>query len=244
MNIEDIMKTAKDFPVGVSGDQAFPYAVLLQDYDGLKNPNDQFDYIKIQNQQDVLEDLAKKRFEFLALRDDIKYILKHRDDFQNTDGTSVEREKLSKDFDVVVDAINTMQKEASACTRDPNKCEFTKFDVSKFNLPIPKAEEWPDIAGSYKLSDGSRVVQFEQNGRFITCHDPTPNFDHLVQGEWNGSFFDCTVTRRNLQDGCVTQMSQKITVPDQGVLKCEVINTDGKCDLPQNFTGISTWFKN
>ena len=132
----DIIKTAKDFPIGVAGDKAFPYAVVLQDYDGLKNPNDQFVYIEIQNRQDVLEDLAKKRFEFLALRDDFKYILKHSDDFQNADGTSVDREKLSKDFDSVVDAINTMQREASVCARDAKQCEFTKFDVAKFSVPV------------------------------------------------------------------------------------------------------------
>jgi len=135
LNLEDIIKTAKEFPVGVSGDKAFPYAVLLQDYDGLKTPNDQFVYVDIQNRQDVLEDLAKKRFEFLALRDDLKYILKHSDDFKNVDGTSVDRDKLSKDFDGVVDAINTMQREASNCTRDASRCEFTKFEVAKVSVP-------------------------------------------------------------------------------------------------------------
>jgi hypothetical protein len=136
LNLEDIMKTAKEFPIGVSGDKAFPYAVLLQDYDGLKNPNDQFVYVDIQNRQDVLEDLAKKRFEFLALRDDLKYVLKHSDDFQNADGTPVVRDKLSQDFNDVVDAINTMQREASVCTRDARQCEFTKFEVAKFSVPM------------------------------------------------------------------------------------------------------------
>lgn len=48
MTLEDIVKTAKEFPIGVSGDKAFPYAVLLQDYEGLRNPNDQFVYVDIQ----------------------------------------------------------------------------------------------------------------------------------------------------------------------------------------------------
>jgi hypothetical protein len=109
--------------------------VLLQDYTGLKNPNDLFVPVDIQNRQEVLEDLAKKRFEFLALRDNIKYILKHSDDFQNADGTPVVREKLSKDLDEVVAAINTMQRQASVCSRDALKCEFTTFDISKFALP-------------------------------------------------------------------------------------------------------------
>src|SRR5271157_76032 len=147
LNLEDIMSTAKSFPVDVSGDKAFPYAVLLEDYSSLKSPNDKFDYVQIQNQQDVLEDLAKKRFEFLALRDDLKYILKHSDDFQNADGTPANtpanRDKLSKDFDEVINAINTMEKEASACSRDASQCIFTNFDTAKFVLPVvtPKAED-------------------------------------------------------------------------------------------------------
>jgi hypothetical protein len=136
LNVDDIMKTARDFPISVSGDKAFPYAVMLQDYDSLKNPNDKFVYVDIQNRQDVLEDLAKKRFEFLALRDDFKYILKHIEDFQNADGTSVDRDKLSKDFDAVVSAINTMQHEASVCTRDAGQCTFTNFEVAKFAVPM------------------------------------------------------------------------------------------------------------
>jgi hypothetical protein len=111
---------------------------LLESYDGLKNPNDQFVYVDIQNQQDVLEDLARKRFEFLELRDNLKYILKFSDDFTNADGTPVDRNKLIENFDEVVAAINTMQDEASACTKDAGKCNFTNFDVSKFNLPNPK----------------------------------------------------------------------------------------------------------
>jgi hypothetical protein len=135
LNLEDILVTAKQFPISVAGDKAFPYAVLLQDYDCLKNPNDKFVYVEIQNRQDVLEDLAKKRFAFLALRDDLAYILKHAEDFQNVDGTPFVRETLLANFDEVVNAINTMQKEAAACTRDAQQCSFTKFDVAKFSVP-------------------------------------------------------------------------------------------------------------
>jgi len=173
LNLEDIMVTAKQFSIGVSGDKAFPYAVLLQDYDSLKNPNDQFVYIEIQNRQDVLEDLAKKRFEFLALRDDLKYILKHSGDFQNADGTAVDRDKLSKDFDSVVDAINTMQREASVCTRDAKQCEFTKFDVAKFSVPVlAKGKTMPKtvpnfvglrLAEANLLSQQTGILLFEED---------------------------------------------------------------------------------
>ncbi|HME09427.1 MAG TPA: hypothetical protein VKG25_20375 [Bryobacteraceae bacterium] len=154
LNLEDIMHTAKTFPVDVSGDKAFPYEVLLEDYSTLKSPNDQFDYIQIQAQQDVLEDLAKKRFEFLTLRDDFQYILKHIGDFQNADGSPANRDQLSKEFEEVVNEINSMEKQASACVRDASKCAFTIFDTSKFALPTltQKATD-PQIARGTILAD-------------------------------------------------------------------------------------------
>jgi hypothetical protein len=81
----------------------------------------------------VLADLASKRFEFIALPDNLEYILKHIEDFKNDDGTPAARDQLSKQFDDAV--INSMEREASACTRDPLQCTFTTFEVAKFDLP-------------------------------------------------------------------------------------------------------------
>ena len=136
LSLEDIMTTARRFPVDVYGGNSFAYAVLLGDYKDLRSPNDAFNYYKIRTQQDVLADLARKRFEFLALRDDIKYILHHSDDFVNSDGTDVDRDALSRQFDDVVAELNTMEDQASDCASDPSKCHFSTFDTSKFKLPM------------------------------------------------------------------------------------------------------------
>ncbi len=146
LSVEDIMATARQFPVAVSGDKAFPYAVQLQDYTALKNPNDNFTFYDIQQQQDVLADLAKKRFGFLTLRDNISYILKHSDAFANPDGSAVDRDALSNTFDDVTSQINTMETEASACARDAGQCKFTTFDVSKFKLPGLATKQVPVVS--------------------------------------------------------------------------------------------------
>jgi hypothetical protein len=136
LDVVDVITTAKSFPVEVAKEgQAVPYTVQIQEYKGLKNPNDQFVYVDIQNQREVLLDLAKKRFEFLALRDNIKYILKHSDDFTNSDGSPVDRDELKKMFDEVIGNINTLQKEASVCTRDAGKCNLSTLDTTKYVLP-------------------------------------------------------------------------------------------------------------
>jgi hypothetical protein len=138
LGVDDIMKTARAFPPAVAGDNGFPYSAQLSDYKGLKSPNDAFGYVDIQNQQDVMADLAKKRFQFLALRDDLAFVLKHSDDFENKDGSDVDHDALSHDFDEVVREINSMQLQLSQCSKDPGKCQFTDFDVSKFLVPRPR----------------------------------------------------------------------------------------------------------
>jgi hypothetical protein len=174
--------------------KAFPYAVLLQDYDGLKNPNDQFVFIDIQNRQDVLEDLARKRFEFLALRDDLKYILKHSEDFQNSDGTPVDRDKVTKDYDEVVDAINTMQMEASACTRDASKCSFTKLDIAKFAVPklVKEAKPEPKEAITIDMTlDGV-----------------------LLAGEWRNATDLTQMSSEDKRNTLIVEMSNHTRIPE------------------------------
>lgn len=165
LNLEDIMKTARQFPLDVAGDMSFAYVALVQDYAVLKNPNDKFNYIDIQNRQDVLEDLGKRRFEFLALRDDIRYILKHLEDFQNADGTPLDRAKLGQELDEIVNAINSMEKEAKNCSQDATQCKFTLFDAGKFAIPVlaKKTEDVLLTKGAFIVSQDPLAVMLRDS---------------------------------------------------------------------------------
>lgn len=143
---DDIMKTAKGFPVAVAGGNAFPFSVTVQNYTALHNPSDEFNYIQIANQQDVLADLMRKRFEFLELRDDYAFIMKHIDDFENRDGTTVVVDTVERLRQEIIAAINKMQKEAVACTKDAGKCEFTVFDTGPFLAAKPKLKSHGAVA--------------------------------------------------------------------------------------------------
>jgi hypothetical protein len=143
LSVDDIMATARQFPVAVSGDKAFPYSVQLQDYTALKNPNDNFTFYDIQQQQDVLADLARKRFEFLTLRDNVSYILKHSDAFANPDGSAVDRDALSKTSDDVTSQINTMETEASACARMPASASSRRSTFLNSSSPGLRRSRYP-----------------------------------------------------------------------------------------------------
>lgn len=148
----EIMQKAHDFPPTVAGNLAVPFAVSLANYRAVRLPNDQFDFIQIKNQQDVLAEHAKKRFEFLTQKNSISYARLHPEQFVGADAA-----KLAKQLSGITDAINTMETEASACLRDASKCKFTPFDISDFPLPpIRPLAPAKSLAGKWRQS-GSGV---------------------------------------------------------------------------------------
>jgi PASTA domain len=162
----EIMQKAHDFPPTVAGNLAVPFAVSLANYNTLKLPNDQFDFIQIQNQQDVLAEHAQKRFEFLTQRNSISYARQHPEQFVGADDA-----KLAKELSDITDAINKMETEASACLRDASKCEFTKFDISDFPLPQllspsqhPSSITVPDV-----LEEDASVAQATLEALGLRC---------------------------------------------------------------------------
>lgn len=158
---EDIMETARQFPVEIGEGEAFVYGAMLQDYKTLRSPNDAFDYYQIQAQQEALAELAKKRFEFMALRDDIAFILKHSDDFMNPDGTDVNRAPLSADFDTVTTQINDMVDKMSAYSRDASKADLPTYDAGKFKLPVLREKtgvEVPSFVGLRMVAIESALI--------------------------------------------------------------------------------------
>lgn len=144
---EDIIETARQFPVKIGHGEASVYGAMIQDYKTLRSPNDAFDYYQIRAQQEALAELAKRRFEFLALRGDMTYILKHADQFMNRDGSDVDRAALSADFDTVTSQINDMVEKMSAYSRDASKADLPTYDVNQFNLPVAREEVGVPVTG-------------------------------------------------------------------------------------------------
>ena len=238
-DIEAVMARLKAFPTQVKNNPV-PYDVQVANYNTLALPEGP-NPIDIQAQKDALADYARIQLKLLALRNDIEFLQLHSDFFVNPPSSTT----LTQWQEFVTDQLNQLTHQASKCIDNPKDgCALFALKLPEtFSMPERKTNSCPNIAGTYKRSDGNRVIQFVQDGFSITCHDPDSSFDHLGKGEWNGSFFEYTVTRRNIQGGCVTQMYGRLTVPSPGSLKAEILGTDGKCDLLPNFTDSSDWFK-
>lgn len=135
LTLEDVMKTARDFPINVAGDKSYAYSVMLSDYSSLHNPSDDYNFYDTRHQQDVLLDLSKRRLEFFTLKNDISYILRNIDDFMNDDGSPAVRNELAQTLGNVVQALNAIDTGSSQCARDAGKCEFAPFEVGTYSLP-------------------------------------------------------------------------------------------------------------
>lgn len=239
-DIEAVMARLKAFPAQVQNNPV-PYEVQVANYNTLALP-DGPNPIDIQAQKDALVDYAKIQVKLLSIRNDIEFIQLHPQFYLSSPAHSV----LTAWNEFVTDQINQLVRHASKCVDNPvGGCDLFALKLPEnFSLPERKVNICPNIAGSWKRSDGLLVVKFEQDDTTIICHAPDPSFDHLGIGQWNGSFFEYNITRRNLQNGCVTIMFAKVMVPAQNTLKVEVTGSDGRCDLATTFIENSVWLRN
>lgn len=110
-------------------------------------------------------------------------------------------------------------------------------------MPQRKPNLCPSINGALRRADGARTVQLTQDGLTISCVDDDPSYEHQGSGQWNGTFFDYRVFRKNIVTGCVTQMFGEIdaSVPGQFVLR--IVGSDARCDLSATFAETTQWQK-
>ena len=96
----------------------------------------------------------------------------------------------------------------------------------------------PNVRGFWKRADGV-VWNFTQNrctlGGTIT---DTSTFIQTISGVFfDNRTADAVFSRTNLSTGCQTNLYTTITVLSvPNLIRINVYSTDGKCDLPQNFT--------
>lgn len=183
LTLEDVMRTARDFPINVSGDKSYAYSVMLSDYGSLHNPRDDYNFYDTQHQQDVLLDLSKRRLEFFTLKNDISYILRNIEDFINDDETPPQRNALSQTLGEVVQALNSIDTGLSQCARDAGKCEFGSFEIGTYQLPklrpgVKPPIRMPSYKGMTMAEIKSRAIPYG-----IWCSpDPEGGSDYLFHG--------------------------------------------------------------
>ncbi|OQW94860.1 MAG: hypothetical protein BWK79_04500, partial [Beggiatoa sp. IS2] len=96
----------------------------------------------------------------------------------------------------------------------------------------------PDISGPWQRAPDNFVMDFDQDGCKITCSNAgSPGFDHEIKGKWSpkDKRFNHVITRKNLKDGCITQLRGYINVITNDKIKATIFSSDGRCDLPTNF---------
>lgn len=181
LTLEDVMKTARAFPLNVSGDQSYAYSVMLADFSSLANPSDSYNFYDTQHQQDVLADLAKQRLEFFTLKNDLSYILRNIEDFENEDGTPADRTALTLTLGQVVQALNAIDSGSSQCARDAQKCQFAPFEIGSYSLPKVKAGVQPPVKlPNYVGMTLSQITRGNFPWEIWVCED-----ENDVHGGWD-----------------------------------------------------------
>ena len=123
---------------------------------------------------------------------------------------------------------------------------FALFPVILANLslyapPVHAQATCPNISGPFQRKTDNLIIDWNQNGCYISADSPSGGFDHKISGQWRGNKFDYRVLRRNISNGCSTTMYGRLYVLNSYQLTTEIYGTDGRCDLPTSFTETSIW---
>ncbi len=110
-------------------------------------------------------------------------------------------------------------------------------------LFISNALACPNIAGSYMRPGDNLIIFWQQDECQISADSPSQGFNHVLKGRWSGSYFDYSVARSNIKNGCNTKMYGRLYYESPVQVRTEIYGTDGRCDLPANFTEHSVWEK-
>ena len=107
--------------------------------------------------------------------------------------------------------------------------------------PVYAQAACPNISGPFQRRTDNLIVDWNQNGCYISADSPSGGFDHRITGQWRGNKFDYRVLRRNISNGCTTTMYGRLYVLNNSQITTEIYGTDGRCDLPTAFTETSMW---
>ena len=99
------------------------------------------------------------------------------------------------------------------------------------------------IVGTWNSSSPSSVsADIRRNGCDFSARVTAPLFNHAVSGRYSGgSNYSITITRTNQTTGCTTLMFGSVTVMSAVQMQWVITGTDGKCDLPVNYSETRSW---
>jgi hypothetical protein len=105
------------------------------------------------------------------------------------------------------------------------------------------ARQCANIEGVWNSSAPSSVSEnIRQNGCNFSGTLTTALFNHTISGKYLGSSnYSISITRTNKITACTTVMNGRMTLESGAGFRTDIASTDGRCDLPVNFTEARMW---
>jgi hypothetical protein len=167
--LAQMIEKAHKFPTLVSGNQATPYQVLLDEYGGLELPGDNLNFFDHEQQTECLLFNSRLLNDFTTLVNDIDFIRKHLDRFHNPDGSPPDDVDLQQARQQCLVIVDQLTRSISDCIRDATTCvHFTQSPEDFTNrLPIlrePRSgqQRVPHLIGT-KAVTGPDVLHLTKN---------------------------------------------------------------------------------
>jgi hypothetical protein len=105
------------------------------------------------------------------------------------------------------------------------------------------AHQCANIEGAWNSPAPSSVSEnIRQTGCSFSGTLTSALFNHAISGKYLGnSTYSISISRTNKISGCTTVMHGRMNLVSEAEFQTIMAGTDGKCDLPVNFTETRVW---
>jgi hypothetical protein len=131
--LEEMFERAKVIARQIGDRGATPISVMLDGYEELKLPTDDISSVEEAHAREVVRRLEKDYHSLLECRQDIDYVLRHQDYFEN-----VRVKALNDAARQIAKDLNTIVEKADACSRDFGQCAFFSPVLPDMERLIPE----------------------------------------------------------------------------------------------------------
>lgn len=153
--LEELFERAKVIARQIGNRGGSPISVTLDGYDELKLPTDDISSIEEANAKDVMRELERDYHGLLECQQDINFVLRHQDYFENVKVKALNQagKQIARDLNLIVER-------ADACSSDFSKCQLfspTFPDMEKLIPERKKKSVRPKVARARKLRRAERI---------------------------------------------------------------------------------------
>ncbi|PFL50206.1 hypothetical protein COJ30_29615 [Bacillus anthracis] len=128
---EQMIHDAVNFPNAVTGNNGYPYSVILVPYNHIPHPS--APPLNVDNQSEILEKLGNWREQFINFQNNLSYVINNQRQFPDA---AQNLEKITERYNKISDEISKIVTNANSCFLDYTSCSLPHINLELLDQKI------------------------------------------------------------------------------------------------------------